>query len=83
MTAKITVEEWLSALDGLDKPATDAYTIMAWQEKIGKGRLPTNRWVRTGLEQGWMERAPTIVTSITGGTRRMVGFRLVGKKAKK
>lgn len=83
MSAEITVEEWLAALETDERPAEDALTIVGWAEKMhgatytSHDRLKTSRWIEEGLRRGWVQRASMVITELTGRQRRVVGFRLV------
>jgi hypothetical protein len=77
MSATITVEEWISAINRAYQPSSNALTAGQWGARMGSGRAAGSAWVRTGLENGWLERAITTVPTITGNARRVVGFRLV------
>ena len=75
----IKFQEWQSLLDHCEKPDRLALTASAWQRKLGRSREKTREWISQGLENGWLERAATLVEEITGRSRRQVGFRLVKK----
>ena len=78
----IKAADWMAALDRVEEPSPDAMSIRQWCERIGRHKDYTAAWIRSGLENGWMERANITIGLLTGGVRRGVGFRLT-KKSKK
>ena len=78
-----TYEQWIAALDSISAPSDDAMTIGQWAGKLGHGRAYAAKWVREGLDGGWMERAPMRIAVLIGGTRIATGFRLVAQDTNK
>lgn len=82
-TTIITMEEWLQAITRSTEPSQDAYTVAQWSDKLGMNVHKASRWVRTGMDNGWIETAPVVVTELNGKQRRIVGFRLTNKPGRK
>jgi len=76
---KVIYDLWLATLNNKARPSKSALTAHQWEARLGVSRVETRKWIRDGLERGWMERAPTTIVEITGRQRVGVGFRVVGK----
>ena len=77
-----THEQWLLAIGRSATAAEDAMTIIGWSKKLGLSRSSAliQEWIRTGLANGWLERAVVELEDLTLRRRRVSGFRLVSKQ---
>ena len=84
MTVKITVEEWLAALSHSYGPHDDAMTVEEWSTRLGlcRNSKKVSEWIRTGLQQGWMEHAFKRKETITCRYTTIPAFRLAIKPQK-
>lgn len=73
----IKVEDWMALLSHAEIPKKDALTMGQWKDRLSKSKDATRAWLKTGLDNGWIEKAMTVVDELTGKRRRVVGFRLV------
>ena len=76
----ITYEEWLAALSGVAGPVDDGLTAGGWAAKLGLTRERGSKWVRMGLENGWLKQVTILVPHLGQDPRRTPGFRLVAKE---
>ncbi len=72
----ITHEEWASLLAGAAEPVIDGLTAGGWAERLKVSDLRATRWVKDGLEAGWLEHVTIVRPTISGFQRRTVGFRV-------
>lgn len=77
MSVHISHEEWASLLSGAEMPVcADGMTARSWAAKLHISEDRARRWVREGLDAGYMERVPIEFTDIAGRTMRGIGFRV-------
>jgi len=77
VSIEITLSEWLAALEKQSVPSHDAKTICGWAQHLGISNFVATKWVRIGLQNGWMRRVTIEIELLTGGSRRIIGFELV------
>jgi len=72
-------DNWFGVLKNKPRLADDALSITDWSKKINRSRDATAKWLSTGIDKGWVERAPIVIRELTGRTRTGIGFRLKEK----
>ncbi len=81
MSAELTYDQWLSALD--DAALVDGKGALStddWKERLGVGRHVADRWIRRGIEEGWLEMIWVRKPDRTGVVRPRPAYRLAGRR---
>lgn len=82
MPTGLTYEQWLAALSEAEalsaRSVAGALTGPEWCLRRGAGRHSTDRWIREGLANGWLECVRVPRADRTGIKRTLPAYRLVG-----
>jgi len=80
VSEQITLEEWLAAMAAVESPSLDGLTITGWARKLNLSPRAVSKLLAVGLDNGWVQRVTVLLTQLTGGQRRHVGFKILNRK---